>query len=295
MALIGTLTSGVSALKTFTKDLEVIGNNIANVNTTSFKSSKTSFSNDFSNTLRASTSSTSSMQIGTGVKISDITVKFTQGALSTTGQTTDLGISGNGFFRVKNTTDNTEFATRVGSFHWDNSGYLVNSKGMRLQGYGVDSSGVIQNTAVGDIQLRSDADVAADVTPAHTRQSVSVDRTGKVIESYSDGTTKYAGQILMQNYAQPSSLMSEGDGLYSGLASASPTNGSVDMDDTATEKNVPGTNGLGTIEAGTLELSNVDLTEEFANMITAQRSFQASSRLVTVADAVLEEIVNLKR
>ena len=56
-----------------------------------------------------------------------------------------------------------------------------------------------------------------------------------------------------------------------------------------------GTNGFGTMESGTLELSNVDLTEEFANMITAQRSFQASSRVVTMSDSVLEEIVNLKR
>ena len=59
--------------------------------------------------------------------------------------------------------------------------------------------------------------------------------------------------------------------------------------------NSPGKNGLGTIESGTLELSNVDLTEQFANMITTQRSFQASARLVTVSDSVLEDIVNLKR
>jgi len=59
--------------------------------------------------------------------------------------------------------------------------------------------------------------------------------------------------------------------------------------------NGPGENGLGTIESGTLELSNVDLTEQFANMITTQRSFQASARLVTVSDSVLDDIVNLKR
>ncbi len=288
MPLIGTLTSGVSALKTFTKDLEVIGNNIANVNTTSFKSSKSSFADDFSNTLRASSSGgVQAMQVGTGVKLSGINTNFSQGALATTGLTTDLGISGSGFFRVVNTTDSSEYATRVGSFHFDDSNFLVNSKGMRVQGFGADAAGVL-DTTVGAIQLRPAADLAGKV-----RQSVAIGRDGVVTETYTDGTTAKAGQILIQDFAQTSALMAAGDGLYSALAFASPTNGTVALD--ATGKNNPGTNGLGTIEAGTLELSNVDLTEQFSNMITAQRSFQASSRLVTVADTVLEEIVNLKR
>lgn len=285
MALIGTLTSGVSALKSFTKDLEVIGNNIANVNTTAFKSSTTAFTDDFSNTLRASQpSGAQAMQVGTGVKLSSITTRFTQGALSSTGQATDLGISGNGYFRVVNTADNTEYATRNGNFHWDDNGYLVNDKGMRVQGLtGSYTSGM--TTTVGDVRQ------AQDVPNTLSVQSVSISRNGEVIETYSDGSKAVVSQILMQDYGQPSALMSMGDGLYGSLELAAPVGG-ITM--TATG-NIPGSTGLGTIESGTLELSNVDLTEEFSNMITAQRSFQASSRLVTVADNVLEEIVNLKR
>src|SRR4051812_39124219 len=101
MSLIGTLTSGVSALRSFTKGLEIIGNNISNVNTVGFKGSSVSFSDSFSNTMRssapssASSSNLSATQVGTGVKLAQITARFTQGALTTTGLNTDLGVSGN--------------------------------------------------------------------------------------------------------------------------------------------------------------------------------------------------------
>ena len=96
MALIGTLTSGVSALRTFSKGLEVIGANIANVNTTAYKSSSTSYKDTFSNTLRAASATDSATQIGTGVQIGGIMTNFTQGSLTSTGKGTDLGVSGNG-------------------------------------------------------------------------------------------------------------------------------------------------------------------------------------------------------
>jgi len=82
-----------------------------------------------------------------------------------------------------------------------------------------------------------------------------------------------------------------GDNLFAGLIAAGPLGGLA----LSATNNKPGGAGLGSIESGTLELSNVDLTEQFADMITAQRSFQASSRIVTISDSVLEEIVNLKR
>jgi flagellar hook protein FlgE len=111
MSLIGTLTSGVSAMRSFTKGLEVIGNNIANVNTVGFKSSQASYADSFSNTLRGSAPSSlstpnmSSTQVGTGVRISGISSNYGQGGLTTTGVASDLGVSGNGFFRVVNSVD----------------------------------------------------------------------------------------------------------------------------------------------------------------------------------------------
>lgn len=285
MSLIGTLTSGVSALRSFTKGLEVIGNNIANVNTVAYKSSQASFSDSFSNTLRSSAPSTASSsnisatQVGTGVKLSKINARFTQGALTTTGVTTDLGISGSGFFRVKNPVDSADYATRAGDFRIDDRGYLVTNQGYRVQGFNTEAA------AVGDVRL--------DQTPPAGTQlaSISIDRAGNLIEFYSDGTSATSNRIFLQNFSDPTALTKEGDNLYSSLSAAGPVGGLA----LTVANNVPGTNGLGAIESGTLELSNVDLTDEFAKMITAQRSFQASSRLVTVSDSVLEDIVNLKR
>ncbi len=289
MSLIGTLTSGVSAMRSFTKGLEVIGNNIANVNTVGYKSSRAVYADSFSNTLRgaapstATTSNMSATQVGTGVKLSSVVSRYTQGSLNTTGVTTDLGISGNGYFRVLNPVDGQEYVTRAGAFRIDDTGYLVTSQGYRVLGLTGGVAGTPPAT-LGPIQLAT----LAPTDPQ--RKEISIDRNGNLIEFYSDGTSVTTNQVLLQNFADPSSLTKEADNLYSGMLTAGPIGG-----DTMSADNSPGGNGLGSIESGTLELSNVDLTEEFANMITTQRSFQASSRLVTVSDTILEDIVNLKR
>ncbi|CAM2827602.1 flagellar hook-basal body protein [Rariglobus hedericola] len=289
MSLIGTLTSGVSALRSFTKGLEVIGNNIANVNTVGYKSSQASFADSFSNTLRGSapsngtTPNQSSIQVGTGVRIAGITSNYGQGALTTTGVGSDLGVSGNGFFRVVNTVDGQEYASRAGNFRFDDQGYLVTSEGYRVQGLTGGTSSSAPGT-VGDIRLNTTPPTGTEL------QSYSVDRLGNVVEFYSDGSSLTSNRLLLQNYTDPSALQKEGNNLYTGFSAAGAIGGVA-----LTAANGAGQNGLGTIESGTLELSNVDLTEEFANMITTQRSFQASSRLVTVSDSVLEDIVNLKR
>src|SRR5262245_50232434 len=127
MALIGTLGSGVSALNAFSKGLEVIGNNIANVNTVAFKGSDAKYADSFSNILQRSSpapasgngSNTVATQIGTGVSLSGVTNNFSQGSLVSTGQPTDLGISGSGFFRVRDPQTGAEYVTRAGDFRVD--------------------------------------------------------------------------------------------------------------------------------------------------------------------------------
>ena len=289
MSLIGTLTSGVSAMRSFTKALEVIGNNVSNVNTVGFKGSTVSFADSFSNTLRSSAPSTgsssnqSATQVGTGVRLSQIGTRFTQGALSTTGLNTDLGVSGNGFFLVSNPADGQVFASRAGNFRMDDNGYLVTYQGYRVQG----ATGGVTGTppsAFGDIRLGTPP-VGTELT------SFSISTSGNLTEFYSDGTSVTTNQVLLQSYSDPSALIKSGDNLFTGFSAA----GIIGANPPTAAGNAPGGNGLGSIQAGTLELANVDLTEEFANMITTQRSFQASSRLVTVSDQVLEEIVNLKR
>jgi flagellar hook protein FlgE len=289
MSLLGTLNTGVSALRSFSKGLEVVGNNIANVNTAGFKTSRATFSDSFSNTVRSAVPSSSSAvalsstQVGTGVKLNAVAGKFTQGALNATGVITDLGISGSGFFRVVNPADDAQYVTRAGGFRLDYEGNLVTGQGYRVQGLTGGAAGSPPAT-VGDVKLGA--------PPTGTAlQSLSIDRAGNVIEFYSDGSSAITNRVLLQTFNDPNELKKVGDSLFAGLEAAGPVGGVA----LAAANNGPGENGLGVIEAGTLELSNVDLTEEFADMITMQRSFQAGSRLVTVSDTVLEDIVNLKR
>lgn len=289
MALIGTLTSGVSALRTFGKGLEVIGNNIANINTTGYKGSTASFAESFSNTLRGSApsngtvSSQPGQQVGTGVQLAGITTNFSQGALASTGSVTDLGVSGNGFFVVKDATSSAQFATRDGSFRLDDQGYLVTQGGMRVQGLTGGTSSTAPAT-VGDIRVGQSLPTGAEL------QSISFDRTGNLVEFFSDGTSAATNRIQLQNFNDTSALMREGANLYSALGAAGPIGGGI-----LAGSNDPGSAGLGGIQSGVLEQSNVDLTAQFSELITTQRSFQAGSRLITVSDSVLEDVVNLKR
>jgi len=197
---------------------------------------------------------------------------------------TDLGISGNGYFRVVNPVGGQEFVTRAGAFRIDDTGFLVTQQGYRVLGLTGGVAGTPPAT-LGPIKLAT----LAATDPQ--RKEIAIDRTGNLVEFYADGTSVTTNRVLLQNFADPSSLTREADNLFSGMLTAGPIGG----DTMTAANNAPGGNGLGSIEAGALELSNVDLTEEFANMITTQRSFQASSRLVTVSDSVLEDVVNLKR
>lgn len=263
MALLGTLTSGVSALKTFGKSLEVIGNNISNVNTTAYKGQSSNFADSFSNTLRAASATDSAMQVGTGVQLGGINTNYKQGSLTSTGNGTDLAISGNGYFVVQDGSGAT-FATRDGSFHFDTNGNLLNSQNLQVVGVGGTP-----------IQVTGYASLA----------SVSIGTDGNITAFAPDGTSTNAGQIGLLAISDQSKLMKVGSNMYDFGATG------VVVGDIA----APAAAGLGKIQAGQLELSNVDLTEQFSDLISSQRSFQAASRLITVSDSVLEDIVNLKR
>src|ERR1700677_3753442 len=127
--MLSSLTSGVSGLDSFQEQMDIIGNNIANLNTTGFKAATVDFSDTFSNVLNApsggssSTSGTDPLQVGTGVSITSIANNWTQGAVSSTGIASDLAISGNGFFTVKDPTTGNTFVTRDGTFSIDANGY----------------------------------------------------------------------------------------------------------------------------------------------------------------------------
>ena len=125
--------------------------------------------------------------------------------------------------------------------------------------------------------------------PLATFVSFSIDTEGVIKVRLSDGSEYTRGQVLLQRFSDPQALTNEGLNLYSGIAAAGPLGGATPA------PAAPGTNGLGRIESGALELSNVDLANEFSSMITTQRAFQASARIITTSDEMLQELVNLKR
>ncbi|MEW6302709.1 MAG: flagellar hook-basal body complex protein [Verrucomicrobiota bacterium] len=284
--MLRSLNSGVSGIQQFQGSLDVIGNNIANANTTAYKTARTDFADSFSQTLQISStgttgnSGTAGMQVGAGVTTSAIRNLFSQGAMTRTGIQTDLAVSGDGFFIVRDTLSNTQYATRAGDFRLDESGYLVTTQGLRVQGYS-DST----LATIGDIQIDGTGRPATS-DPNATVVAFSINSDGAVSVRLSDGSEFTRAQLLLQGFRSPQSLLKEGNNLYSGLSAAGPF---------GTTLLAPGTNGLGRLQAGALELSNVDLANEFAKLITAQRGFQASARMITTSDEVLQELVSLKR
>src|ERR1043165_130035 len=159
------LQTGLTGLSANARKLEVIGNNIANANTTAFKTSRLMFENQVSLTPRegAAPSETDGgenpYQIGLGVQVSGTQRNFGNGALAATGDPRDLAIDGRGLFIVQR--DNQQLYTRSGAFRQDSNGDLVTINGERLQGYGVDSDFQIQagplqnlNVPIGPLTIR---------------------------------------------------------------------------------------------------------------------------------------------
>ncbi|MBO6246793.1 MAG: flagellar hook protein FlgE [Anaerovibrio sp.] len=157
------LFSGVSGLKNHQTRMDVIGNNISNVNTTGFKSSRVNFEDSLSQTLTAAsqasgtTGGTNPKQIGLGSKISAIDVNFKDGSVQSTGINTDLCLSGNALFVVKQ--GNQTFYTRNGAFNFDAEGNLVNAEGLYVQGYmnasATEHNSINTNGATSNIQIRA--------------------------------------------------------------------------------------------------------------------------------------------
>lgn len=288
--MLRSLTSAISGLQSFQQRLDVIGNNIANVNTTGFKGARVGLADSFSQTLRSSSagtggaSGTAAMQIGLGVSIQSITNSYTQGALSRTSVGTDLAITNAGFFVVRDPISDNEFVTRAGDFSVDENGYLVTNAGMRVQGYNDSGLSTIDDILIDTTGMPATSD------PTATMVSFAIDTEGKVNVNLSDGTQFVRGQILLQNFSNPQGLMKEGNNLYSGIGAAGPLGGA-----TSPAPAAPGTSGLGKIQSGALELSNVDLANEFTSLITTQRAYQANARVITTSDEMLQELVNLKR
>lgn len=359
MALINAMNNAFSAMDGFKQGFDVVSNNISNVNSIGFKSSKMNYLSSFSTILQRSApaneeveygSNTVAMQVGNGMQVDGTVTSFSQGALERTEQETDLAIVGSGFFKVLDTTSNTPYLTRAGNFRKDSRNYLVTyQQGYRLQGTQMDSTHMpafrvdydaekgitfknievnhpknqgteddlrIQfNYAEGDIDatyndednynsneknitggklyLSQSAQTAitantinhADIiAKAPIINSFSFSTTGEIHYIFNDqnSTDVIGGKLILACVDDAQALLYEGDGLYTGMEAAGTSYTSFGITNTY-------------LRSKTLEMANVDITKQFSDMITLQRGFQASARVITISDEILNEVVNLKR
>jgi len=155
MPISGSLGSGVAALRSFSKGLEVLGSNIANSSTVGYKGTRIEYGESFNNILQRSAagsgSSSSANQVGTGVGVQTTQGIFTQGNITDTGIPSDIAISGSGYFKVRDPSDGSTYISRAGNLRIDNNGYLVTQGGLRVQGLsGGSATFIATGTRIGD-------------------------------------------------------------------------------------------------------------------------------------------------
>lgn len=243
--------------------MDVVANNLANVSTNGFKRGRAVFEDLLYQTLRQpgaqssqQTQLPSGLQIGTGVRPVAAERIHTQGNLQQTGNALDIAINGSGFFQIL-LPDGTTAYTRDGAFQVDNQGQMVTSSGYQLQPAITIPSNAISVT------------IAKDGT-------VSVTLPG------SPQTTSQVGSLQLASFINPAGLESVGENLYlETTASGAP------------QTNTPGSNGVGVLNQGYVETSNVNVAEELVNMIQAQRAFELNSKAVTVSDQMLQKLSNM--
>jgi len=158
--------TGLSGLNASSRNLDVIGNNIANANTTGMKSSRTEFGDLVASSLGAAGGSSGA---GIGVAVQTIAQQFTQGNINTTGNSLDVAINGGGFFQLTQ-TDGSLAYTRDGSFKLDKDGYIITNTGANLMGYPTDTAGNTTSTTSATLQLPTTAPIAAKETTAITAE-----------------------------------------------------------------------------------------------------------------------------
>jgi flagellar basal-body rod protein FlgG len=255
------LQTAATGMEAMQANVNTVANNLANVNTTGFKKDVSEFQDLFYQTVREpgavvsdNTASPTGVQVGSGVKTSSIHKIYEQGSAKVTNNPLDLMINGDGFFGVQK--DDGQIAyTRDGSFKVDAQGRVMSS-----HGYLLTPPITIPPNAIG----------------------VSVAANGAVSIRDAEGKTNQIGQIQVVNFVNPSGLLASGGNLLQvSEASGAPIQGN------------PGSNGIGNLEQGHLEASNVNVVNEMVNMIQAQRAYEMNSKVIQAADQMLQVSSNV--
>lgn len=241
--------------------MTVISNNLANANTTAFKSDHASFQDLLYQNVRqpggASSQQTqlpSGLMVGTGVQVVSTQKHFTQGNIQQTGNALDLAVNGRGFFQVLKPDGSTAY-TRDGSFQINAQGQLVTSTGYAVQP-GIQIPAAAQSITIG-------ADGTVSVQLAGQANPVQV------------------GTLTLTDFINPAGLQSDGQNLYSETASSGPA-----------QQAAPGLSGMGTLQQGATESSNVNVVEQLVDMIETQRAYEMSSKAISTVDSMLSRLTN---
>jgi flagellar basal-body rod protein FlgG len=260
--MIRSLWTAKSGLESQQFNVDVISNNLANVSTNGFKRVRPIFEDLLYQTLRQPGAQSSQLtqlptglQVGTGAAPVATVRIFTTGNLQQTGNSLDLAINGRGFFQIL-LPDGTTGYTRDGAFQLDSQGQVVTALGFQLQP---------------GITIPADA----------LTITIGGDGTVSVTQPGSSSPTQI-GTLQLADFINPAGLQSRGDNLFLETAASGPPN-----------VNQPGTSGLGLINQGFVETSNVSVTEELVNLITAQRAFEINSRAVQTSDEMLQRLAQL--
>lgn len=364
----GAMSSAIAGLKAHMDKLNVIGNNIANVNTWGFKPSRVSFQDSLYTTSSAGSNGTTTVggrnpsQIGYGASIGSIDLDMSSGTFTATGWGLDTTISGDGFFLVGDKTTGSNIKaedpetlksltlTRVGDFGFGADGYLVDGRGNVVYGFMTavdengktfvsdqlvpiryplqDADGNIQWPTFDDAGRLQDA-TAADGEQAYTKASidtVSIDEaTGKVTATIAGMDQPITiGYLAIGKVTNPAGVThtngyyykaeeGAGDLTITSIGNSVADEGVLFVNGSLAAGNTDGTNagadaadtlpvgmqvenaGSTKLITGGLEGSKTDLATEISEMITTQRGYQANTRIITVTDSMLEELVNMKR
>lgn len=260
--MIRALSTAATGLEAQSANIERISNDLANVNTDAYKRGRTEFSDLMYDTVKepgaqvgATTQTPVGIQTGMGVKVGASHKIFEQGPAKMTGNPLDFMIEGKGFIPVQR--PNGEIAyTRAASFHRDSQGRMVLSNGSQLV-----PNVTIPNNAVA-VNIKPQGEISA-VTP--------------------DGQEQTLAQIQLITFVNEAGLSATGDGLYKPtLASGAPLQG------------IPGEDGLGSLQQGAIEASNVNVANSMVEMIQTQRAYEMNTKVMNVADQMLNATVNIK-
>ncbi len=238
--------------------MSVVANNMANSNTTGFKKDRAVFEDLIYQNYRqagASSSSTtnipSGINIGTGVKVVATQKMHTQGNIAHTGNSLDIAITGRGFFQVQMPDGNIGY-TRDGSFQLNSNGDVVTSSG-----YPLEPAINLSGTDVISVTVGSDGTVEYNTSSSASPNS--------------------AGTIQLADFVNPAGLQPVGENLFKETTgSGSPA------------VTTPGTSGLGSLQQGSLESSNVNIAEEMVNMIETQRAYETNAKAISATDQMMQ-------